>query len=161
MREQHTFEPVFSKESSLLILGSFPSVMSRETGFYYGHPRNRFWRLIAEIFNTPLPCTVEEKKELILNNRLALWDVIASCQIKGSSDSSITDVIPNDLLTIIDNSCITDIVTNGGTAFRLYMKYQHNITGINPIKLPSTSPANASWSFERLIQEWSIIRKTI
>ena len=154
MREEHTFEPVFNEASGILILGSFPSVKSRETGFYYGHPQNRFWKIIAELFGSPLPRSINEKRELILKNHLALWDVIQSCEITGSSDSSIKSVIPNDLTSLLGNSRITHIITNGNTAYRLYMKYQREKTGIVPVKLPSTSPANAAWSLEKLTEAW-------
>ncbi len=157
MREKHTFEPVFDGDSGILILGSFPSVKSRETGFYYGHPQNRFWRVIAELFGSPVPRSIDEKRELILKNHLALWDVIQSCEITGSSDSSITGVIPNDLDSVLRHSRIARIVTNGNTAYRLYMKYQREKTGIVPVKLPSTSPANAAWSLKALLDEWRII----
>ena len=158
MRVEHTIEPVFDNNSRLLILGSFPSVRSREAGFYYAHPRNRFWHLLAELYDAPLPSTTEEKKSFLLRNGLALWDVIRSCEIKGSSDSSITEVVPNDLSVILKSCRITNIITNGNTAFKLYMRYQLEKTGIVPLKLPSTSPANASWSFDRLLGEWGNIK---
>lgn len=159
MTEKHTFAPVFDSTSRVLILGSFPSVKSRETGFYYGHPRNRFWKIISDIFNSELPQTIEDKKQLILQNRLALWDVIESCDITGSSDSSIKNVKPNNLGIILDNCNISHIITNGTTAYSLYNKYQKDITGINAVRLPSTSPANAAWSYDKLKSEWNIIKQ--
>lgn len=159
MTEKHTFAPLFDSTSRVLILGSFPSVKSRETGFYYGHPRNRFWKIISDIFNSELPQTIEDKKQLILQNRLALWDVIESCDITGSSDSSIKNVKPNNLGIILDNCNISHIITNGTTAYSLYNKYQKDITGINAVRLPSTSPANAAWSYDKLKSEWNIIKQ--
>ncbi len=153
----HPIPPLFSKASTVLILGSFPSVKSRETGFFYGHPQNRFWRVIAGLFGAEIPQTVAEKKELILSHDLALWDVIASCEIVGSSDSAIKNVVPNDLLPILRNSSVNRIFVNGKTAERYYQKYIKPKTGMPAICLPSTSPANAAWSTERLIQAWSVI----
>ena len=101
--QQHPFPPLYDKDSKVLILGSFPSVKSREMKFFYGHPQNRFWKVIARIFDQENPTSIEEKKKLILDNNLALWDVIASCEIEGSSDSSIHDVIPNDLNRILSS----------------------------------------------------------
>lgn len=151
----HTIAPLFCKESKVLILGSFPSVKSREAAFYYGHAQNRFWRVISSVFDSFLPTTNEEKRELIISNNLALWDVIASCDITGSSDSSIKNVVPNNIELILENSKVERIFTNGGTAYSLYNKYLHDRVGIEAVKLPSTSPANASWSLERLCSEWS------
>ena len=156
---EHKFEPVFDNNSKVLILGSFPSVKSREQGFYYGHPQNRFWRLIAQICCCDVPCTIDEKKRLCISKGIALWDTVASCEIEGSSDSSIKNVKPNDL-SIITGSCgIKAIFINGGTAYRLFVKYQQNLINRTAVKLPSTSPANAAWSFERLYGEWKIIEK--
>ncbi len=153
----HPIPPLFSKTSTILILGSFPSVKSRETGFFYGHPQNRFWRVIAELFDEEIPQTIAEKKELILSHNLALWDVIASCEIVGSSDSAIKNVVPNDLLPILQNSKVNKIFVNGKTAEKYYRKYIEPKTGIPAICLPSTSPANAAWNTERLKQAWSVI----
>ena len=119
MSVQHPIPPLFNADSEILILGSFPSVKSRETGFFYGHPQNRFWKVLATVCGEPLPQTVEEKKNLVLLHRLALWDVIASCEIEGSSDSSIRDVVPNDLLPMLKNSRIQRIFVNGTTAAKL------------------------------------------
>ena len=153
----HPIPPLFNAESEVLILGSFPSVKSRESAFFYGHPQNRFWAVIAEIFSTEKPVTVEEKKELILSNKLALWDVIAQCEIEGSADSTITDVTANDLSVILENSNVKRIFVNGKTAEKYYNKYTYPKTGIKAVCLPSTSPANAAWSVEKLVEKWKII----
>lgn len=154
----HPIPPLFGENSHTLILGSFPSVKSREAMFFYGHPQNRFWSVLAMIYGVDKPETIEEKKKLILENNLALWDVIASCEITGSSDSSISDVTANDLDIIIKNSKIERIFVNGKTAEKYYNKYTYPKTGIKAICLPSTSPANAAWKVERLVESWKIIR---
>ena len=150
----HTFEPVWDKQSEILILGTFPSVKSREMQFYYGHPQNRFWKMIACIYKEQVPVSIEEKKQIILNHRLAVWDVIAKCDIVGSSDSSIRNVMPNDIAGLAAKSRIQRIIANGAKAYELYEKYQLEATGIPALKLPSTSPANATWTFERLVEKW-------
>lgn len=155
----HPIPPLFDGNSKTLILGSFPSVKSREAAFFYGHPQNRFWAVVAAVFGEEKPVTVEEKKKLVLENNLALWDVIASCEIVGSSDSSISDVTANDLSIIISNSKVDKIFVNGKTAEKYYNKYTYPKTGIKAICLPSTSPANAAWSLERLIEAWKIIKE--
>lgn len=155
----HPISPVFDQNSKILILGSFPSVMSRSSGFFYGHPQNRFWKLLSTLFDTETPLTVEDKRSLLLSNSTALWDVISSCDITGSSDSSIKNAVPSDLTPILSNSRINAIFTNGKTASALYRKYLLERTGIQDIPLPSTSPANASFSFERLLEHWRIIKK--
>ena len=152
---KHTIKPVYDSNSKILILGSFPSVKSRDEGFFYGHKSNRFWKVLAGIFNTEIPCTIEDKKELLLYNKIALWDVIAYCDIEGSSDSSIRNVVPNDISQILNESNIKVIITNGKKAYELYCKYLEEKTGIKAICLPSTSPANASWSIEALTKKWS------
>lgn len=152
---EHTFEPIYDKDSKILILGSFPSVKSREMQFYYGHPQNRFWKVLAFVLNTDVPNTIEEKKQFLLSNHIAVWDVIASCRIVGSSDSTIKDVVANDFTGILQNSKIERIFVNGTKAYDLYCKYAESKTGVKAIKLPSTSPANASWSFEKLCRTWS------
>lgn len=151
---EHTFGPIYDKNSKILILGSFPSVKSREMQFYYGHPQNRFWRVLAFLLNEDIPNTIEDKKRLLIKNHIAVWDVIASCSISGSSDTSIKDVIVNDFTDILQNSKIEKIFVNGTKAYELYRKYAENRTGIKAIKLPSTSPANAAWSFEKLCEAW-------
>ncbi len=155
----HPIPPLFSENSKTLILGSFPSVKSREAAFFYGHPQNRFWSVIAEVFESRKPENIEEKKQLALSNNLALWDVIEQCEIEGSADSTIREVKANDLSVIIDNCPIERIFVNGKTAEKYYNKYTFPKTGIKAICLPSTSPANAAWSFEKLIDAWKIIKE--
>lgn len=152
----HSFEPVFDKNSRVLILGSLPSVKSREEGFYYGHPRNRFWAVMAALADKPLPSTTEEKTSLLLGAGIAVWDVAAECDIIGSSDASIKNVKPTDLSRVLDSCPIEAIFANGSAAARLYSKHQRQLTGRDIVTLPSTSPANAAWSLERLIAEWRI-----
>ncbi len=158
-RLEHPFGPLFQPESNILILGSFPSVKSREQNFFYGHPQNRFWKVIAALYDQELPKTIPEKKALILNNRLALWDSIASCVITGSSDASIREVHPNDLHRILDHSPIEQIFCNGRKSFEMYEKYILPVIGREAVCLPSTSPANARWSLERLTEAWSVLLK--
>lgn len=153
----HPIPPLYDGNSKTLILGSFPSVKSREAAFFYGHPQNRFWAVIAEVLGCEKPVTVEEKTRLILENNLAMWDVIASCEIEGSADSTIKNVTANDLSVIIENSKVERIIVNGKTAEKYYNKYTYSKTGIKAICLPSTSPANAAWSFEKLVDAWKII----
>ena len=153
----HPIAPVFDGESKVLILGSFPSVKSREAMFFYGHPQNRFWKVIASIYHEEIPSTVEEKKALLLRNHIAVWDVIASCNIEGSSDSSIKNAKANDLSIILNKAKIKAIFVNGKTAEKYYKKYIEKEINQKAVCLPSTSPANAAWSLERLIEEWSII----
>lgn len=153
----HPFDPIYDESSEILILGSLPSVKSRENAFYYGHPQNRFWRVIATLLDATVPNTIEEKRNLLLANRIALWDVIYSCDIRGSSDSSIRNVVPTDLQIILKSSKIRKIFANGKTAASLYRRYQLEKTGIEITALPSTSPANAAWTPERLCEAWRII----
>ena len=153
----HPFGPLYNDSSKVLILGSFPSVKSREQNFFYGHPQNRFWRVIASVFGQPVPQSIEEKKQLILSSGLALWDSIASCEITGSSDSSIRNAQPNDLSIILNNCNIERIYCNGRKSYELYQKYIRPQTGRAAVCLPSTSPANAQWTLEKLIREWSVI----
>ena len=154
MSIKHEIEPVYDKNSRILILGSFPSVKSREAGFFYGHPQNRFWKVLAGICKEAVPQTVEEKKCFLLRNRIAVWDVIAECDITGSSDSSIRNVKPADIRRILDAAKIERICCNGATAYRLYEKYLFPLCKREAVKLPSSSPANAAWSAERLMEEW-------
>lgn len=160
MHVTHTFDPVYDENASLLILGSFPSVKSRENQFYYGHPQNRFWKVTAGVFGDTVPVTIEEKRTFLLRNHIALWDVIASCDIAGSSDSSIRNVAANDMQVILSHAPIRAILVNGDTAYRLFLKYCKK-EGQPPVyRMPSTSPANAAWSVERLVETWGeIIRK--
>lgn len=156
---QHPFPPLYDKNSKVLILGSFPSVKSREQMFFYGHPQNRFWKVVSAVMNKETPVTIEEKRNFLLSNNIALWDVIASCDIRGSSDSSIKNVVANDLTEILDNADIKQIFVNGKTAEKYYNKYIRDVVGRDAISLPSTSPANAGWSIDRLIGEWKNICK--
>ena len=154
----HPFPPLFDENSKTLILGSFPSVKSRKSMFFYGHPQNRFWKVLAQLFNEKLPENIDEKKSLVLRHDLALWDSIHSCTIMGSSDSSVKDVVPNDITEIIQNSQINRIFCNGNLSYKMYMKYIFPETKITAVKLPSTSPANAAYSLDRLVSEWNIIK---
>ncbi len=150
----HPIPPLFNEVSRILILGSFPSVKSREESFFYAHPKNRFWKVMAAVCGAPLPETITEKSVLLLKNGFALWDVIHSCEICGSSDSSIKNATPNDLSIILSAAKIERIFTNGQKAHSLYKKYLEEQTGIKAVCLPSTSPANAAWSDDRLISHW-------
>lgn len=160
----HEIPPVFDCHSRILILGSFPSVKSREAAFFYGHSQNRFWKVMAVLFGDcacsgnvcrgSVPQTTEEKKAFLLKNGIAVWDVIASCEIEGSSDSSIRNVVPNDLSVILETAHIERIGCNGGTSYKLYEKFLREQTGRPAVKLPSTSPANAAYSVERLAGLW-------
>ena len=154
----HPIPPFYRPDSHILILGSFPSVKSREQMFFYGHPQNRFWPLLARLFNEPVPDNVEQKKRLALENHIAMWDSIRSCAIVGSSDSSVRDVVPNDLSVILGGSQVRRICCNGALSHKMYMKHIFPSTGIEAIKLPSTSPANAAYSMDRLEREWSVIK---
>ncbi len=157
----HPIPPVLSRDPAtpprVLILGSFPSVKSREMNFFYGHPQNRFWRVMAAVLDAPVPATIADKTILLESHGIALWDVIAACDIKGSSDSSITNVIPTDLSPVLAGGTVRGIFTNGGMATKLYRRYQESLTGIPPIPLPSTSPANAARSPDNLVAAWSVI----
>ena len=154
----HPFPPLYDENSQILILGSFPSVKSREAMFFYGHPQNRFWKVASRIFGAPVPETIDEKKKFLLSNKIALWDVIASCEIKGSSDSSIKNAVPNDLSEILKKADIKHIFVNGKTAEKYYNKYTKDTVGKAAVCLPSTSPANAAWTVERLVKAWEIIK---
>lgn len=158
METKHPIPPLYTAQSTVLILGSFPSVKSREEAFFYGHRQNRFWKVLARVFKKDAPQTITQKRDFLLSHHIALWDVIASCEIVGSSDSSIKNVIPNDLSIILDSAPIRQIFVNGKTAEKWYnrcIKAQINQTAIC---LPSTSPANAAWTLERLTEEWKYIR---
>ena len=159
MRVFHELEPIYDLDSKILILGSFPSVKSRENHFYYGHPQNRFWKVLAALYKSESFVTIEEKKMFLLKNQIAIWDVIASCDITGSSDSSIKNVVPTDLSVILKEAQIQKIYANGATAAKLFRKYQEPIVKREIITLPSTSPANASYSFERLVECWKICKE--
>lgn len=168
---EHGFEPVFDKHSRVLVLGSFPSVLSRANAFYYGNPQNRFWRVMAACLGVPVPpnegdplagsepatldASIATKRSMLLNGGVALWDVIESCDIKGSSDASIRNVEPVDIARVLGVARIEVVFCNGGTAGRLYRRYLRQIAGMDAVVLPSTSPANASWSLERLVGRWT------
>ena len=150
----HTFGPLYNEDSRILILGSIPSPASREAGFYYGHPRNRFWQMMADLCGMPLPESVEEKKALVLSHGLALWDVIEECDIIGAADSSVKNAVPTDIPSLLGKTQIQTILCNGALSKKIYDQYQLPRTGIPAQKMPSTSPANAAWSLERLKEEW-------
>ena len=154
----HNIPPVFDENSRILILGSFPSVKSREAEFFYGHPQNRFWKVTAAVFGCDVPQTTEEKENFLLKNHIALWDVVSSCEVEGSADSSIKNVVPNDISVILNTAEIRQIFVNGKTAEKYYNKYIRPTVGREAICLPSTSPANAMKKVEDLIREWSIIK---
>ncbi len=154
----HPIPPVFNKDSKVLVLGSFPSVKSREEGFFYGHPQNRFWKVTARVFDEDIPLTVSSKREFLLRNHIALWDVIGSCDIEGSSDSSIRNVTVNDISIILNTADIRLICLNGKKAYQYYQKYMFPVIKREGICLPSTSPANAAWNIDSLLEAWSVIR---
>ena len=155
----HNIDPVYDQDSRILILGSFPSVKSREQQFFYGHKQNRFWRVMAQVLGCTVPEDTEQKRTMLLTHHVALWDVIESCEITGSSDASIRDVKPNDLSYILSQADIQAIYTNGSKAYELYQKYIFPVNGRKAHPLPSTSPANASYSLERLAEAWSVIQE--
>ena len=159
--QKHPFPPLYDKNSKILILGSFPSVKSREQMFFYGHPQNRFWKVVSAVMGTDTPETIEEKQSFLHSNHIALWDVIASCDITGSSDSSIKNVVANDIMEILNNADIKQIFVNGKTAEKYYNKFIRDIIGRDAVCLPSTSPANAGWSIEKLINEWNKIGESL
>ena len=165
MSQTHPFKPIFDKNSKILILGSFPSVVSRELGFYYANPQNRFWRVLAQILNAPPPETTDEKINFLLAHRIAIYDAAISCEIKGSSDAKMTAVAPANLEPIFKTANITQVYANGGKAHEICEKYLKtqilNATSREPIKLPSTSPANANFNFERLVHEWMVAADTL
>ena len=163
MREKqlHTFAPVYDENSKILILGTFPSVKSRENGFYYGNKNNRFWRVIADILNDSLPTTIQQKKSFLLRHNIALWDVASSCEIENSADSTIKNVVANDVKKITEQSKIEAIFCNGKTAFKLYEKFFKDSIEVDCFCLPSTSPANASFSFEKLKFQWQKITENV
>ena len=160
-RQFHTIDPVYAPDSRVLILGSFPSVRSREDGFFYAHPQNRFWRVLAAVFDEPAPKTVQEKKELLLRHGIALWDVCASCEVRGSSDASIRSAEINDVPSLIEKTQIYAVFTNGTTASSLYRRYLEKKTAIRAVPLPSTSPANAVMKLDGLVERWAILAETL
>ena len=165
MSQTHPFKPVFDKNSKILILGSFPSVISRKFGFYYANPQNRFWRVLAQILNASTPVSTDEKINFLLAYRIAIYDAAISCEIKGSSDAKMTAVVPANLEPIFKTANITQVYANGGKAHEICEKYLKtqilNATSEESVKLPSTSPANANFSFERLVQEWTVVAEAL
>ena len=157
MRASHEFPPVFDENSEILILGSFPSVKSRQESFFYANPQNRFWKLMAQLLNESTPKDTKDKIVMLKKHKIALWDVIESCDIVGSSDSSISNVVPVDISQILSRANIIKVYANGGKAFELYNKYLYSKTKLEITKLPSTSPANAGYSFDKLLSEWKKI----
>ena len=158
---KRTFGPVYNRNSKVLILGSFPSVKSREANFYYGHPQNRFWPLMGKILNREIPASIEERKILMLDNRIALWDTIEECDIVGSSDASIRNVVPVDIQQVLKTADIAQIYCNGSTSFDLFIRYLEPVCGRMPVKLPSTSPANAAWNPDKLYEVWKQIKEQL
>lgn len=153
-KQVHNIPPLYDEDSRILVLGSFPSIASREAAFFYGHPQNRYWKVMPALLGEPVPETVEEKSAMMHRHHIAMWDTIGSCTITGSSDSSITDVVPNDLSVILEAAHIEAIFTNGAKSTDLYNKLIYPVTGIRPVKVPSTSPANAAFSLDRLRETW-------
>jgi len=158
---EHPFPPLYDDKAKVLILGSFPSAKSREQRFFYGHPQNRFWKVMAAVFSDSVPSDIPEKREFLLSHGVAVWDVIQSCDIIGSSDSSIRNALPTDLRAIFEHSQVSHVFANGKTAGKLYDRFQYPVTGIPALVLPSTSPANAAYSLEKLTEEWQLVRKTM
>ena len=157
--ETHQIQPIYNDTSTVLILGSFPSVKSREANFFYHHPQNRFWKILSTLYNEGELHSIADKKDFLYRHHIAIWDVIQECTITGSKDTSIKDVVANDLDTIIKESKIKKIYTNGNTAHRLYTKYIYPKTGIKDIVLPSSSPANARYSLTALLENWRVIKE--
>ena len=158
-RVEHIFDPVYDENSQILILGTIPSPKSREYGFYYGHPQNRFWRIMSDVMRAPLPNTIEEKKNFLLRHRIALWDVLASCDITGAKDSSIRNAVANDFSEILSASCIAAIFTTGMKATNLYQQLCYPRSNVPSTYLPSTSPANCgNFTYDELVSEYCRIR---
>ena len=153
----HSIEPVFDTESRVLILGTMPSPKSREVQFYYGHPQNRFWRVLAAVLGEEVPRSVPEKKAMLLRHRIALWDVLAECEITGASDSSIRNPVANDLSVILGHAPVQAVFTTGATAWKLYTRLQKPHTEIEAVRLPSTSPANCAVKMEALTEAYKAI----
>ena len=157
----HEFGPFFDEESEILVLGSFPSVLSRKQGFYYGNPRNRFWMILQEVFGEPVPNDVEGRKDFCKRHHIALYDAIEECDIVGSSDASIRNIVPVDIQRVLNAADIAQIYCNGSTSYDLFMRYLEPVCGRMPVKLPSTSPANAAWNPERLCEAWKQIKEML
>ncbi len=154
----HTIAPVYDACSRVLLLGSFPSVRSRTDGFFYAHPQNRFWKVLAALFSCPVPESVGEKIALLHARHLALWDVCASCTVTGSADASICDVVPNDVPALLRKTQVSAVFANGTAAAALYRRFLETSCGFPAVCLPSTSPANASYSLEKLVDRWGCVR---
>ncbi len=161
VRVTHPFPPIYDERSRALVLGSFPSVRSREENFYYAHPQNRFWKVLSHLFGEPLPQTREEKTGFLLRNRVALWDSVASCELRGSADSSIRDARPNDLSPLFAVCPNLRVFTNGKASDACYRRYILPRTGVSAVCLPSTSPANAAWTLPRLCEAWKILAESV
>jgi len=165
MSQTHPFKPIFDKNSKILILGSFPSVISRKFGFYYTNPQNRFWRVLARILNADVPESTDEKIKFLLSHHIAIYDAAISCEIEGSSDVKMSKIVPVNLKPIFRETNITQVYANGGKAYEICKKYLESgiikATKNEVIKLPSTSPANAKFSLERLTNEWTVIARTL
>ena len=159
MRIEHPIEPFYDADSLILILGSFPSVKSREQGFFYGHPQNRFWKVLAAVFEDEIPESIAQKQDFLRRHGVAVWDVIASCEIEGSADSSIRQAVPTDVSAVLAQTGLHRIYVNGRKAEQLYRNYQEKQTGIRAVCLPSTSPANAAWKLPQLVEAWKTIRE--
>lgn len=158
---KHTFEPVYDENSKILILGSLPSVKSREQGFYYGHPQNRFWKVLAKLLEWEEPVSIEEKKKMLLENKIAIWDVLESCDIQGSSDSSIKNPVAADIPGLLKRTKIDKIYVNGTTAGKYYKKYVFPLTGMEAVVLQSTSPLNCRYNMEKLAKNWEVVLEEI
>ncbi len=157
----HTFGPLYDENSQVLILGSIPSPKSREVNFFYGHPQNRFWRVLAAVLHETTPQTIDQKKSMVLRHHIAMWDTLASCEIRGASDAAIRNPVPNDIASLLPKTNIHAVFCTGATSYKLYTKLCQLHTGIPAVKLPSTSPANAAWSLERLIHAYQVIAETL
>lgn len=153
----HPLEPLYDKNSKIIVLGSFPSVKTREYGFFYGHPQNRFWKIMEVLFDCDLDKSIDERKNFMLEHNIAMWDTIYACDIVGSSDASIKNVVPTPLSDIVENSNIEAAFCNGATSYKYFKKYHEENLHIKSFKLPSTSPANARYSLDDLVSEWKIL----
>ncbi|MSB11298.1 DNA-deoxyinosine glycosylase [Finegoldia sp. BIOML-A1] len=153
----HPLKPLYDENSKILILGSFPSVKTREYGFFYGHPQNRFWKLMERLFDVDLDVSIEDRKRFLLEHNIAVYDSIYQCDIIGSSDSSIKNVVPSDLKEIVDYADINHVFCNGTASFKCFEEYHAKNLGVEATKLPSTSPANARYRLDDLEKEWKVI----
>ena len=156
MRVTHGFGPFYASDSEILILGSFPSVKSRRDEFYYAHPQNRFWRVLSNVYGRGVPVTTEDKKSLLSSCRLALWDVIDECDVEGSSDASIKNAVPTNIMRLLSQTQVRRVILNGRTAERYFNKFYSDFS-LPAVTMPSTSPANASWTLQRLTDAWAAV----